>query len=84
MKLLCMLTENIANQEALHINSSELADFIWAHDPNMLLKKATESNKGKLVDNATAIEHNSTADNNGVFNFACFPHDISTQKIYHL
>lgn len=62
-----MLAENVANQEALHINSSELAGFIWAHDPYMLLMKDIESNKGKLVDNVTAIEPNSTADNNLIF-----------------
>ena len=76
MKLLCMLTENMANQEALldcsvevfdQINSSELADFIWTHDQNILLKKDIPSNKGKLADAAKAIELNSTVDNNGIF-----------------
>jgi hypothetical protein len=67
----------MAKQEALldyctvemfgRINSSELVDFIWAHDPNILFKKNIPSNKGKLFDAAKAIEHNSTADNNHIF-----------------
>ncbi len=73
MKLLCMLTENMANQEAqldfctvemFDQNSSGLAEFIWDHDPNILLKKVIPSNKGKLADAAKAIEHNSMADHN--------------------
>ena len=78
MKLLCMLTENMASQEALldyctvemfdQINSSEQAGFIWAHDPNILLK---QGNEGKLVDAAKAIEHSSTANNNRIFMFTC-------------
>ena len=77
MKLLSMLNENMANQEAQldfctvemfdQSNSSELAGFIWAHDPSILLKKDIPSNKEKLADAAKAIEHNSTADNNRIF-----------------
>ena len=28
----------------------KLSDFIWAHDPNVLMKKDIQSNKGKLED----------------------------------
>ena len=46
----------------------ELSDFIWAHDPNVLMKKDIPSNKGKLEDAKYAVEHNSTADKNRIFN----------------
>ena len=45
----------------------ELSDFIWAHDPNALMKKDIPSNKGKLEDAKYAMEHNSTADKNRIF-----------------
>ncbi len=45
----------------------ELSDFIWAHDPNVLMKKDIPSNKGKLEDAKYAMEHNSTADKNCIF-----------------
>ena len=88
-----MLTENMANQEALldfssvevfdQIISSELANFIWTHDPNILLKKDIPSNKGKLADAAKAIELNSTVDNKGIFTaYMCqnFPNTLASKQ----
>ena len=59
-KLLNMITENEAvierslNQCTVDmfdkLTSAELSDFIWAHDPNVLMKKDISSNKGKLED----------------------------------
>ena len=49
------------------LSSPELADFIWGHDPNVLLKKDIPKNKGSLVDAIAAIDNDSTADNNRIF-----------------
>ena len=49
------------------LTSPELSDFIWAHDPNVLMKKDIPSNKGKLEDAKYAIEHNSPAEKNHIF-----------------
>ena len=45
------------------LSSPELADFIWGHDLNVLLKKDIPKNKGSLADAINAIENDSTADN---------------------
>jgi hypothetical protein len=54
------------------LTSPELSDFIWAHDPNVLMKKDIPSNKGKLEDAKYAVKHSSTADKNRIFTaFMC-------------
>ena len=49
------------------LTSPNLSDFIWVHDPNVLMKKDIPSNKGKLEDTKYAVEHSSTTDKNRIF-----------------
>ena len=62
------------------LTSPELSDFIWAHDPNVLMKKDVPSNKGKLEDAKYAVEHNSTADKNRIFTAHNMCRDMATYR----
>jgi hypothetical protein len=65
------------------LSSPELADFIWGHDPNVLLKKDIPKNKGSLADAINANNHDSTADNNRIFTaYTCcdLPNILSSKQ----
>jgi hypothetical protein len=49
------------------LSSPELADFIWRHDPNVLLKKDIPKKKGSVADAVNTIDNDSTADNIRIF-----------------
>ena len=76
-----MITENEADIERSlnqctvdmfdKLTSAELSDFIWAHDPNVLMKKDIPTNKGKLEDAKYALEHSSTANKNRILMLSC-------------